>query len=318
MAQYTLSEENVRTIPDGWFQACIDRMYDEDKTLQDILSLEVKVLQLFHNGSISADEAACAITRPITDYSVPKLNTYSDDSRALAQLWALLIEALIEWPSTQTPPLVALLIQIKKAPGHIHRGEARDEEEKPLCWDDLPYFTRVWSDNHWMSPGQIARRCPDDATLRRARDQYIKQQDVEAQIVAAQLFTQGPLAYPRALQYVVQALEWTPGSDDHRRAPDDALADEQIRLDFLIPASGRWITHCGQRLYNSLHSNDIPGWDPRDIPRSPVSFGNPHERWTFWVERLLKLLKEEQDDELKEAAESAVRYMRTIANGQNL
>lgn len=196
MAQYSLLEDNVTDVPDSWFQARLDRVSGEDRVLQTLLASEVEALKSFHNGSLSTDDAAKFITRPITDSSVPNLGTYSDHSTALAHLWALLIEALIEWPSNRTTPLVALLKAIKNSPGNIHRGEATDDEGKPFSWGNLPYFTRVWSDNHWMSPGQISRRCPDDATRHRARGQYGKQQDAEARLVAAGLFAEGQLTVP--------------------------------------------------------------------------------------------------------------------------
>ncbi|KAI3393862.1 hypothetical protein diail_3537 [Diaporthe ilicicola] len=315
MAQYNLLDENVTSVPDSWFQARLDRISGEDGALQTLLASEVEALKLFHTGHLSTDDAAKSITQPITDSPVPHLGTYSDESAALAHLWALLIEALVEWPSSQTPSLVALLKAIKESPGNIHRGQATDDEEKPLSWGSLPHFTRVWSDNHWMSPGQIARRCPDDAALHRARAQYVKQQDVEAQLVAAQLFAKGPLTFPRALQYVAQTLERTPGPDDRQDLPDDASADGQLRLDFRVPAASRWIHHCGQRLHDILRGNETASWDPRDIPASPVAFDDSYGRWRFWEERLLALAKEEQDEATHEGAESALGYMRGILNG---
>lgn len=315
MAQYNLIEENITVVPDSWFQARLDRVSSEDPALQSLLASEVEALKSFHNGSLSTDEAAKSITRPITDSPVPHLGTYSDESRALGHLWALLIEALIEWPSSQTPSLVAVLKAIKKSPGNIHRGEATDDEEKPLSWGNLPYFTRVWSDNHWMSPGQIARRCPNDAARHRAREQYVKQQDVEARLVAAQLFADGPLTFPRALQYVARTLERTPGPDDSEDASDDASADGQLRLDFRVPATARWIQHCGQRLHEILRENKIAWWDLRSITGSPMRFDDSYGHWKFWEKRLLALSKEEQDQAIKEAAESAVGHIRASVNG---
>lgn len=315
MAQYNLLEENVTAVPDSWFQACLDRVSGEDRALQAILASEVEALKLFHNGSLSTDDAAQSITRPITDSSVPNLGTYLDHSRALAHLWALLIETLIEWPSNQTTSLVALLKAIKNIPGNIHRGEATDDDGNPFSWARLPYFTRVWSDNHWMSPGQISRRCPDDVTRHRARGQYVKQQDVEARLVAAELFAEGPLTFPRALQYVAQTLERTPGPDDSHHPPDDASADGQLVLDFQIPATAVWIQHCGKRLHDILRGNEIASWNPRDVPVSPVAFDDSYGRWTFWETRLLALAQEAEDEIIKEAGRSAVGYMREIMNG---
>ncbi|KAI4869214.1 hypothetical protein F4820DRAFT_464284 [Hypoxylon rubiginosum] len=311
MAQYTLLDQTSRSVPEIWFEEHLSRSDLEHESLKSFSDSEVTQLKSYHRGEASADEAACALTRPITNSSIYPLGGYSDHSRALSQLWGLLIDALIEWPPGQTPSLIALLLAIKEAPGHIHAGEATDDEEKPLSWSNLPYFDRVWSDNHWMSPGQITRRCPDAATRELARNVYIKQQDVEAQLVAAQVFAEGT----RALRYLVKTFEREPQPDDNLDAADDSLADSQIKLDFQIPAAAQWVKHCGQELYVSLLNNEMEGWD--ELP-SPVSFDKPVERWSFWEKRLFAISRNGLDETTREAAELAVGYMKAVTDASGV
>ncbi|KAI1395544.1 hypothetical protein F4819DRAFT_186683 [Hypoxylon fuscum] len=307
MAQYTLLDETSRSVPESWFEEHLSRPDFEHESLKSFFHSEVTQLKSYHRGEASADEAAYALTRPITNSSIPPLGGYSDHSIALSHLWELLIDALIEWPPGQTPSLIALLLAVKKAPGHIHAGEATDDEEKPFSWSTFPYFHRVWSDNHWMSPGQITRRCPDTAARQRARNIYIKQQDVEAQLVAAQLFAERT----RALRYLVKTLEREPQPDDHLDAADDCLADSQIKFDFQIPAAAQWVKHCGQDLYVSLLNYEMEGWDK--LP-SPVSFDKPVERWEFWEKRLFAISRGGLDETTRKAAELAVGYMKAVTD----
>ncbi|BCR89255.1 uncharacterized protein ACHE_50453S [Aspergillus chevalieri] len=96
-----------------------------------------------------------------------------------------LVDALIEWPSSRTPDLVALLTAISKTTDNLHWNEAVDDDEEFLACDGVPYINMVWRDANWMMMHVIIKKCSksDDfeTSKRNARDNYLKTQDVEAQ-----------------------------------------------------------------------------------------------------------------------------------------
>ncbi|KAI1811060.1 hypothetical protein GGS20DRAFT_564788 [Poronia punctata] len=215
--------------------------------------------------------------------------------------------ALVEWPSSRTQDLVSLLVAITKVPGHIHRGEALDDEGKPRSWRRLPWIEMVWYDAHWMQPGMITRRASDDADRTRRRDIYVKIQNVESQLVAAGLFQ-----WKHAFQYLIRALEKEPGPSDEVEAGNDGEADGQLKLDFHIPAAACWIQHNGKRLYDGLVNDELRGLNKRDIPSVARHFDHPLDRWEFWRNRFMKIRKNESDSFVKEAAATAADVMRNI------
>jgi hypothetical protein len=168
-----LLPEDTASVPHQWFEARLGRQ-PKNAVHKVCLEAEVAALEDFHDGKTSIGEAAKAITQPI----------------ALCHLWNLLTNALIEWPSSRTPDLVGLLSAMSKVTDPIHRGQLlNDHDENPCLWSQLPYITMVWRDDFWMTPGQISRRVTDAAGRSHARAVHVKQQDVEAQLVAAGIFT---------------------------------------------------------------------------------------------------------------------------------
>ncbi|KAJ3571011.1 hypothetical protein NPX13_g5536 [Xylaria arbuscula] len=176
MASYTLLNED-QPVPQAWFDAQADQSQGKPHqqaalaTLKSFHDEYIKILKSYHDGNLTAGEAANMITRPISTSPVPELGDYSDHATALCRLWRLLVRALIEWPSSRTPDLVSLLTAISRVPDNIHRGEVFDDTandvDKPLTWRSLPWLIMVWSDKHWMQPGMITRRAPDEATRHR-------------------------------------------------------------------------------------------------------------------------------------------------------
>lgn len=198
----TLYSESSPSIDEQWFEAQLKRY--EKSAYKECYGEEVAALKDFYNGKTNAEQAATAITQPISKSPIQDLGGYSDDAVALSQLWNLLRNALIEWPSSRTPDLVALLLAMTKVTDPIHRGELLDDAgEKPEPWAELPFFYMVWSDPFWRTPGQIARQSKDAASRKHECKVYIKQQDVEARLVAAGIFAckQSPssLTYLRTL-----------------------------------------------------------------------------------------------------------------------
>jgi hypothetical protein len=181
--RHTLCSEDSSLIEEHWFELQLNRY--KHNAYKACYSEEVAALKAFYNSETSIEQAATAITRPISNSSIQDLGGYSDDAVAICQLWNLLRYALIEWPHSRTTDLVALLSAMTKVTDLVHRGELLDDDDKPLLWVDHPFFHMVWSDAFWRTPGQVARQATDARSRVHARNVYIKQQDVEARLVAA-------------------------------------------------------------------------------------------------------------------------------------
>jgi hypothetical protein len=184
---YTLYSEGPPTIDEQWFETQLKRY--AKNAYKECYEEEVAALKDFYYRKTNVERAAATITQPMSEASIQDLGGYSDDAIALGQLLTLLKDALIEWPASRTPDLVALLYAMKKVTDPIHRGELLDDaDEKPVPWSKLPFVRMIWSDAFWRTPGQIARRAKDAASRKHEREVYVKQQDVEAQLVAADIF----------------------------------------------------------------------------------------------------------------------------------
>ena len=241
---------------------------------------EIAALQRFANCETNVDEAAQTITQPISTTSIQDTNEYSDDCYALCHLWGLFKAALIEWPSTRTAEIVTLLTAVSKTEDPIHLGEFLEEDDnKPVPWARLPYFTLIWGDAFWMTPGQIMRRAKDAAAIHHAHQIYVKQLDVESRLVAAGLVWDEK----RAITYLIRTLERRPTAEDESIATGDGDAESQIKLDLQIPAVRNWILHNGVQIYRSLPR--MRDWHQKDIPVMALQFDQPIDRWTFWHDR---------------------------------
>jgi hypothetical protein len=283
---FALLPEDIASVPHQWFEAQLSR-HPKDVVHKICLEAEVAALEDFHDCKTNIDEAAKAITYPISNSSIQDLGGYSDDAIALCHLWNLVINALIEWPSSRTPDLVGLLSAMSKVTDPIHWGQLLNDHDEYQCpWSQLPYLTMYWRDDFWMTPGQISRRVTDAAGRSHARAVHVKQQDVEAQLVAAGIFkcklqilrsisrrtftvsiqsqfrdcarspnrslisalTEWFCTGKRPLQYIIRTLETVPDPHDDIDAAGDGEAEFQLKLDLQIPAVANWIRHNGQRL----------------------------------------------------------------------
>lgn len=299
-------------VPPSWFSAQLARYKTNSDILKDFyLAQEVSALKAFHDGVATTEQAANAITRPISTNPVPSVGTSSDEIVAITQLWRLYKDALVEWPSNRTQDLVALGVAISGIPDQIHRGEALDDDEdqNPLTWQGLPALYMVWRDAHWMHPSDIVQQCRDDTAARqRARDVYLKQQDVEARLVAVGIFK-----YKFAFRSVITALEKAKRSDDHHEHEPAREGDlEPLELDFHIPAAARWIKHNGQRVYTSIVKEELKDLEEQDIPRGARQFDRPADRWKLWEQRFSDVARDGLDDFTKAEAQAAVTIMRDI------
>jgi hypothetical protein len=268
-SEFSSIDHTPDSAPQGWFK---NQVYNgENATLRGYFYTELAALKAFHDREIGPDEAAHAITRPVSESPVPFLDTYSDEIVVLCRLWELYTHALDEWPLSRTKDLINLGLAISKLRDELHRGEARDENEQPLIWKDLPYFHMVWSDAHWAFPWNILKKKMDNNTRREIRDTYIKQQIVEAQLIAA-----GILGWNRAFRIFGHALDPEEESrmadcqqkgrecrNGEELAKKGSVKDEEEigPEDIDIAAESYWIDYVGEWLFQSLMHDKT--WEKR-------------------------------------------------------
>jgi len=317
---YCLIDEGAEGAPPAWFDEQRTRYKSTNDTLLGYLYTEIDVLKSFHDRKLGCDEAAHAITRPICESPVPELGTYEDEIHALCHLWRLYKDALVEWPSTRTQELIKLGVAISKTPDIVHNGEATDDDEQPLTWECLPYFSMVWTDAHWMLPKHILKKKKDIAARRRARDVYIKQQKVEAQLVMAEI-----LGWRTACHAIIYTLEREDGEDEnHGQKKRDESEPTEMEIkekglleekDFEIPAAGCWIEHAGEKLYSRL-VQDEPRKEPRDWElwdgMRQHQFSQSLDRWDYWMDRFRVAATEFSDDYTREMAGEALERTERI------
>lgn len=316
---YSLIHEGADGVPPGWFDEQRNRLKTKHHTLRGYYYTEIDVLKAFHDGETGCDEAAYAITRPATESPVPELGTYEDEIHVICHLWTLYRNALIEWPSARTPDLIKLGVAISKVPDKIHNGEATDDDDIPMTWEGLPYFHMVWTDAHWMLPDDILERTPEIAARPRARDVYMKQQNVAAQLVMAHI-----LDWRIACHAIIYALEREDDGDKYRRRKKRHESEETemgikekwlVEKDFEIPAAGCWIEHAGEKLYSCL-VQDEPLKEPRNWKlwdgMRQHQFSQSLDRWDYWMDRFRVAARECSDDYTRERAGVALKRMERI------
>ena len=296
----SLLEESLQAIPQQWFDDL--KCFDKE---------EVIALQAWHDGKITLEEAARAITRPVVDTPLPELDSYDNRYAALYQLCQLLINALTEWPSARTPELILLLNAISRVSGGVHRGAATDADEMPYSMVNLPYFHPILAENHWEDPSDIVKETTEEATRASRRRLYLKQQDVEAQLIAADIYLLGDCKW--VIKYLIHALESKVDPSDEVD-PNDPYGP--VKLDFHIPAVASWIRHNGRKVYNSLLRDDMMDWKESDIPAAAMQFEQPVQRWLFWEKRLQGVAETGSDEDTRVAATLAVKYMKEFSRTQ--
>lgn len=302
--RFTLPRDDQHDVDAAWFDKQKQRRVQKnDPTLRGWLAEEVDALRAFHDGHANADETASAMTRPISTSPVPDLGGYSDEILAVGTLWLLIITALVEWPSARTPDLFTLLDAIAKVPDKFHKGEATDGDGGQLTWDQIPYFTMYWPGD--IQPGQICRRCPDEASLASALRLYLRIKDIEAQLVARHVMKMNK----QMIQYIIRALEKPIDDSDRQLAPNEAAAYNQIKLDFHIPVISSMFVYNGHEIYNQVVQEGLRDWTPRQMPDGAMKFEDGAERWSLWKRRLGELAQGDADDGVKIAAEAILETM---------
>ncbi|KAG9662292.1 hypothetical protein KCU64_g2050, partial [Aureobasidium melanogenum] len=178
-SHFTLPAADQHDVDVAWFERQKQRSVEKnDPRLRNWLNEEVDALKAYHDGHEDADRTAATMTRSISSSPVVDLDNYSNDILALDSLWAVLIRALVEWPTSRTCDLFALLDAIARVPDKIHHGEATDEDGTPWEWLQFPYFSLYWPDH--FQPGEICRQCSDEAEIALARRLYLRIKDLEA------------------------------------------------------------------------------------------------------------------------------------------
>jgi hypothetical protein len=306
--QFALPREDQHDVEPAWFERRKQRSVQKnDPSLRDWLVKQVDALEAFHDGHLKAEDAASAMTHPLSVSPVPELGGYSDEVLAVCNLWRVLIEAVMEWPSARLPELFALLDAIGKAPGDIHNGEAADDEGEKLTWAQFPYFGFSWHERTSadFEPGQICRQYSDSASLALARNLYLKQKEIEAQLVGAHVMS---LNY-RMIYRIIWTLEKNIDQSDEMVATDEATASDQIKLDWHIPAVEFMFRYNERRIYERVVTQGLAGWTKGQVAALPKQFQSGAERWALWRRRLEELSNGHANDEVKAAAQASLGYM---------
>ncbi|KAI4628470.1 hypothetical protein J4E83_003020 [Alternaria metachromatica] len=308
---FELPREDEHNVSPAWFERQKQRPVEShDPSLRDWLATEVDALKAYHDGHITADEAALSMTHPLSTSPVPALGGYADHLLAVDNLWGVIIDALMEWPSTRVPEIFTLLDAIAKAPGKIHKGEALNHVGEQLTWAKFPYFGMAWDESTGadIQPGQICRQYSDATLLALARKSYLKGKDIEAQLVAKHVLKMDEAM----IKLIIRALEKEIDQSDEQLATDEATAYDQIKLDFHIPAVSFMLKYNGRKIYDKVVTKGLGDWSRGQIPDEAREFQNGAERWSFWRRRLEELSQGDFDDEVKAAAQASLEYMSSV------
>lgn len=259
---------------DSWFQSKIAPANEPDEGCRPY---EAEALQAYINQSLSANEAAHALTQPISATENPYDNLY--------HLWGLLQDALVELPETEVSRLIELLGTIQDLPS--------PDPSKDFSWHGLPSFGHMWSDTYKRDSWRRTLSTKDSAKRAEQRAKHVRVAHVEAQLVVADVG-----AIP---------LDW--GYD----CIADALERKDTVLDFEIPAAAEWIAVSGKQLYVGVVQGR-ESWAlerKRDFGKEEKKMSK--ERWGFWKERLREV--GEQDEGVRDMARSAGKEMEVLMAG---
>ena len=306
--RFTLPNEAQHSVNPEWFDAKKQSLvYHDDASLRDGLTKAADALRAFHDGQMDAEQAALAITHPISTSPVPALGGYSDGILAVCNVWRIIIAALVEWPPARTPDLFALLEAMAKVPDNLHRGEVIGDDGEKLTWSKFPYFAFTWRESTAadLQPGQIYRQCPDAASLASALRLYLRLKDIEAQLVSKHVLGWNK----QMIQFIIRALEKDIDDSDEQVASNEATGYKQVKLDFSIPAIAVMFKYNRNEIYDQVVKDGLRDWTQRQMPDEAREFKDGAERWSFWKNRLADLAQDGADDQIKLAAHAASESM---------
>lgn len=226
---------------------------DEAQALKDYFAEKTTVIQAAH-----------AITKPIVLSSNP--------NNDLPQLWALLMDALIELPSQYTQPLIQLIQAIEELP----KPDISNVEKDKLpvhgrLWRSLPGFGHQWADEGASYNWRLRLdQMEDISEIERNQllERHVKRAKIEARLAVA-----GLADIP---------LDWG------YECVADALERSEALLDFEVPAACQWLTVARDR-FRADAGLGATSWaleKKRDLWKSQTDGKMTSERWQFWVNRL--------------------------------
>ncbi|OJJ81810.1 uncharacterized protein ASPGLDRAFT_83984 [Aspergillus glaucus CBS 516.65] len=158
----------------SWFTDAISPDGDPDNGCHP---QEAQALRDYHEGKITIQEAAYAISRPTATSQSTELNCERNKS------WNLLIAALEEWPEPESSPIFALLKEMENIPEPAIREEAKHSVTSDPFWKELP----------------------DDTDLRRQlREKYIHIAALETRLVDEKI---GPISLDWGYECLTDVFE---------------------------------------------------------------------------------------------------------------
>ncbi|THX61664.1 hypothetical protein D6D06_00430 [Aureobasidium pullulans] len=296
VAPTDLPDESRMTVERAWFDS---HGHENQHHLE-----EIKVLRVYHDKRMTAEETAYAITRPLTQ------GTALGDGTVLAKdecfvLMSLLASALAEWPLTRTKDLIALLQAFRSLEDGPNNSLIFSDH--PLEWKHLPYFSAIWCNDYCQErPGYIAERYHQSPT-RRSYEMaiYLKRQDVWAQLTAA-----GFTPIKDAYFIVIWALE-------QKAELNDSLdPSEKIIPELHIPAAARWIHALGKRFYQDAVEEKLQdGYRVSRFPNMVLNYDHMcKDRWAFWENRFIEFANGAagEDELTMKEAKAAVEHMQAV------
>lgn len=265
---------------DDWFASKVAPETDKDDGCH---ADEAKALKNYLDGKTNADQAARAITLPVEAESDPGYNP--------SRLWALLIDAMTELPSSAESKVIKLLQAIQSLPPADLTGkETANIEDGKVLWSDLPGFGHLWVDLDW----QDWRRMVDESSpLQRneLRANRRKRASVEAQLVVER----------------IDAITLAWGHD----CICDALERSNAVLDIEVPATVEWFAIAAKRIWDEIPAENWALARERDLWKEGKKM--TLERWSFWKERLAWVSEaKELDEGTRDAARRTITAMTAV------
>ncbi|KAF2857429.1 hypothetical protein K470DRAFT_260834 [Piedraia hortae CBS 480.64] len=298
-----LPGSNGNALTSAWFDKLKD-CCEELPDLQEWLSQEVDVLKSFYFGEKNTEDAAYAITRPISTNPVPKVEySYTPQLVALDSLWSIILSTLLACPENRVEDMFNLLDAISKIPDKMHKGEAKNPANNELLtWKGIPYFGAALHEFYYPEPGVAHDKYKDDPKeLESERRTYLEMQDLTARIIAHGIF----LPSYTDIVYIIRCLEQ---KDDAKDVGEPFFG---IKFDFEIPAMAYRFRSYGKEIYRMVVKSDTveTGWTSQEEPEGVKKFDNGQQRWDFWKKRFTEMAENYDDENVRKAAKEILGYM---------
>ncbi|SMR41511.1 unnamed protein product [Zymoseptoria tritici ST99CH_3D1] len=221
----------------------------------------VQAMRSFLNGTLSADEAAVAITRPVTLDMTPGADPYI----VLQSLWGFLASAFVEMGQEVGLKLLDLLAAIQRMPQETTAITEID-------WPDLQGFGHMWYDchsSHFHGPPQLVHG--ENGVMAEERRIGLCQYLEDTGVVEANIWLRIPAAVAPDLGYSVLNM----------------LRTNRPGLYVYIHQIHAWLKVAGPQLWKGKAMDELENWsslagDMRG--RLPMT-----EHWAVWEAALVEL-----------------------------